>query len=169
MRYAEPSLPPFPRLGSSQPPLPLARDNPPCFGDMEKATAENKRCRRAAPAGRRRRSVPLTKQPPSLLQQKTGSSSASAASAAAEPSYTVLPPGSSMAEPSYVPPPMGAVPKGSARRTLIRHAALRAKKPLPPHSAAGSTFGLPPGSSVSDPKYSFSLRDPVYSVDPGPK
>lgn len=71
-----------------------------------------------------------------------------------------------MAEPSYVPPPQGAVPKSKARRTLIRLSGGARRKPLLSHDNPSSTFGLPPGSSVSDPKYSFSLRDPVYAVDP---
>jgi hypothetical protein len=110
--------------------------------------------------------------PPPPNDEKTNTPVSSAGAASGEPSYTVLPPGSSMADPRYVAPPQGAVPKGggakAARRTLIRlrGGAGGARKPLPSHDAAGSTFGLPPGSSVSDPKYSFSLKDPVYSVDP---
>lgn len=73
-----------------------------------------------------------------------------------------------MAEPSYVPPPQGPVPRSTlkARRTLIRLSGAARRKPLLGHDNPSSTFGLPPGSSVSDPKYSFSLRDPVYAVDP---
>ncbi len=72
-----------------------------------------------------------------------------------------------MAEPSYVPPPSGALPpRSKSRRTLIRLSGAARRKPLLGHDNPSSTFGLPPGSSVSDPKYSFSLRDPVYAVDP---
>ena len=71
-----------------------------------------------------------------------------------------------MAEPSYAPPPRGPVPKSKARRTLIRLSGGARRKPLAGHDCPSSTFGLPPGSSVSDPKYGFSLRDPVYTVDP---
>lgn len=72
-----------------------------------------------------------------------------------------------MSEPSYAPPPQGPLPKRpKARRTLIRLSGAARRKPLAGHDCPSSTFGLPPGSSVSDPKYNYSLRDPVYTVDP---